>query len=91
VRRSSVDMMQSHVRFYSRIYQTSGCPQHEIIPLAIFHSHLRFLRCVVDADCHAGVLTDHEIGAVGCNSVSVGHAGNLKCEYKPARAEIEVE
>jgi hypothetical protein len=78
MRRSAVDMMQSHVRFYSRIYQTSGCPQHEIIPLAIFHSHLRFLRCVVNADCHASVLIDHELMALGRNSVGVGHFAALK-------------
>src|SRR6266404_2697638 len=65
-------MMQSHVRFDSRIYQTSSCLQHGIIPLAIFHSQLRFLLCVVDADCHASVLTDHELRAVGCDSVRVG-------------------
>jgi hypothetical protein len=68
-------MMQSHVRFDSHIYQTSGCLQHGIIPLAIFHSQLRFLLCVVDADCHASVMNDNELGAVGCNSVRVGHDG----------------
>src|SRR6266481_5060623 len=80
-------MMQSHVRFDSRIYQTSSCLQHGIIPLAIFHSQLRFLLCVVDADCHASVLTDHELRAVGCDSVRVGHDGEPQIQIPWAESE----
>ena len=56
VRRPSVNIMQSHLRFHSRTHQTSRCLQHEIILFANFHSQLRFLFCVVDADCHARVM-----------------------------------
>src|SRR5260370_37598239 len=72
----------------SSFHQTSRCFQHQIIPLTIVKCLLRFQLCVVDADSHASVLTDHELGAVGCNSVGVGHAVNLKCKYKPSRSEI---
>jgi hypothetical protein len=68
-------MMQSHVRFDSSIHQTSRCLQHEIIPFAIFHSQLGFVRCLEDADCHASALTDNELGAEGCDSVHTGHDG----------------
>ena len=82
VGRMAVDIMQSHVRLNGRIHQTSRCLQHEIIPFARFNFTQRFLLCAVYADCDASVLTDHELGALECNSVGIGHFAAPKYEYR---------
>ena len=71
--RSVVNIMHSHVCVGSCFYQTSRCLQHEIIPFARFNFTQRFLLCAVYADCDASVLTDHELGALECNSVGIDH------------------
>src|SRR5216684_8404614 len=55
VRRLSVNVVHSHIFLDSFFDQASRCVQHEIIPLTIFHSPLRFLLCLVNADRSASV------------------------------------
>ncbi len=81
VRRLSVNVVHSHIFLDSFFAQASRCVQHEIIPLAIFHSPLRFLLCLVNAHRSAGVFMDYELRALGYLSAMVAS----RHEYKPGR------
>jgi hypothetical protein len=77
VRRLAVNVVHSHMFLDSFFDQASRRVQHEIIPLAIFHSLLRFLLCLVNADRSASVFVDYELRALERHSVLVSH-GCLK-------------
>jgi len=89
IRRFAVNVVHSHVCRDSFFHQLSRCCQHEIIPLAIIDSLLRFLLCLVDADRSASVVINNELRAMGRHSVHVSHSA-LESEYKPSGPDIVV-